>query len=48
MEIHKIGITHGDIQPRNIMVIEKESNYSIKFIDFETAGKIGEKGDKKF
>lgn len=46
LDIHKLGITHGDIQPRNIIVNFDDDNVSIKFIDFETSGIVGEQGDK--
>lgn len=44
--IHKLGITHGDIQPRNIIVNFSKDDVNVKFIDLETSGIVGEKGDK--
>ncbi|MBF0709977.1 MULTISPECIES: class III lanthionine synthetase LanKC [unclassified Gemella] len=41
--IHDKGYTHGDIQPKNIVVTD---DYKIKLIDFENYGKIGERGDR--
>ncbi|MGX7111806.1 class III lanthionine synthetase LanKC [Gemella cuniculi] len=44
--IHELGVTHGDIQPKNILIKEDSGVYSVKFIDFETSGEVGKKGNK--
>jgi hypothetical protein len=38
-ELHAAGFVHGDIRPNNIMV---QPDNSVRIIDFEWAGKIGE------
>lgn len=41
--IHKKGYTHGDIQPKNIIVTDDNK---IKLIDFENFGKVGKRGER--
>lgn len=40
-KLHKLGYTHNDIKPANIMFGEKDGKWQVYLIDFGLATKIG-------